>query len=174
MIKYARIMDEETGICEVGLGTDTAFYEEIGMTLQDVELSEINEQWYLKDKCPHYSDAEKLEQAKQQKISENDTVRDATLIQGVTYQNILFDSDTDQKINLLATVSVMPDGATVEWFGMNNDSLVCTKEDLMNIGNLIIALHSFCWNKNAMIKEEINNAQTIEEVENIKIDYIGD
>lgn len=171
MIKYARVMNNETGICEVGLGTDTAFYEQIGMTLQDVEESETNGQWYLKDKCPHYTDAEKLEQVKQQKISENDIARDIALNHGVTYQGILFDSDTDQKINLLATVSTMQDSDTIEWFGMNNDCLICTKQDLLNIGGLITQLHSFCWNKNAVIKNAINDAETVEEVENIKIDY---
>lgn len=174
MIKYARVMNEETGICEVGLGTDTEFYEEIGMTLQDVEESEINQLWYLTDKCPHYTDAEKLEQAKQQKVSENDTTRDLALNQGVTYQGILFDSDTDQKVNLLATVSMMGDTDTIEWFGMDNQPLECTKQDLLNIGGLITQLHSFCWNKNAEIKNAINDAETVEEVENIKIDYIGD
>lgn len=174
MIKYARVMNNETGICEVGLGTDTAFYEEIGMTLQDVEESEINGQWYLKDKCPHYTDAEKLEQAKQEKIAENDTARDEALNSGVTYQGILFDSDTDQKVNLLATVSMMSDTDTITWFGMDNQPLECTKEDLLNIGGLITQLHSFCWNKNAEIKTAINEASAIEEVENIKIDYIGD
>ena len=32
-------------------------------------------------------------------------------------------------------------------------------------------LHSFCWNKNAEIKDEINNAQSIEDIENIEINY---
>lgn len=171
MIKYARVMNEETGICEVGLGIDIAYYEEIGMTLQDVEESEINGRWYLKEKCPHYTDAEKLEQAKQEKIAENDTVRDAALNQGVAYQNILFDSDTDQKVNLLATVSLMDDTDTIEWFGMNNDSLVCNKADLINIGGLITQLHKFCWNKNAEIKDAISKAESIEELERININY---
>lgn len=113
----------------------------------------------------------KLQEAKEIKIQENDSIRDNALISGVTYNNILFDSDTDQKINLLATVSMMNDTDTIEWFGMNNDSLICTKQDLINIGGLITELHSFVWNKNAQIKELINNAQTIEEVEVIEIDY---
>lgn len=113
----------------------------------------------------------KLQEAKEIKIQENDIIRDNALISGVTYDGILFDSDTDQKINLLATVSMMGDTDTIEWFGMNNDSLICTKQDLIAIGGLITQLHSFVWNKNAQIKELINNAQTIEEVNAIEIDY---
>ena len=114
---------------------------------------------------------ELLKQAKEAKIQENVKLRDTALNQGVTYRDILFDSDTVQKVNLLATVSMMEDTDTIEWYGMNNDSLECTKEDLLNIGGLITQLHTFCWTKNAEIKELINIAETIEEVKEIEIDY---
>lgn len=121
---------------------------------------------------PDY-EAKILTQAKENKIIENDNLRDEALNKGVVYNNILFDSDTDQKVNLLATVSSISDTDTITWFGMNNDSLICTKQDLINIGGLITQLHSFCWTKNAEIKEQIKQAKTIEEVENIEIDYRG-
>lgn len=112
-----------------------------------------------------------LEIAKFNKIQENDNLRDIALNQGVVYKNILFDSDTDQKVNLLAITSSMDDEMTVPWYGMNNNVLIATKEDLENIGGLITQLHTFCWTKNAETKEEINNAETKEEVEAIEIDY---
>ena len=118
-------------------------------------------------------EARHLEEVKKLKIQENDNARDIALNQGVTYQNILFDSDTDQKANLLGAVLQMSDEATIEWYGMNNNVLVCTKQDLLNIGGLITQLHTFCWTKNAEIKNEISEAATIEEVENIEIDYGG-
>lgn len=116
-------------------------------------------------------DIEKLEQAKQLKIAENDNKRDEALNQGVEYKEVLFDSDTDQKVNLLAVVTTMGEEETIVWFGKDNQPLVCSKEDLINIGGLITSLHSFCWNKNAEIKAEINYATTIEELETIEIDY---
>lgn len=112
-----------------------------------------------------------LEQVKKAKIIVNDTARDAALNHGVMYHDVLFDSDTDQKINLMATVELMPEGATVEWYGMDNQPLTCTKEDLYNIGGLIVELHSFCWSKNAQIKNLISEAATIEDVNNIEINY---
>ena len=112
-----------------------------------------------------------LKMAKEQKISENDEKRDIKLLEGVTYNNVLFDSDTDQKINLLATVSRMSDTDTITWFGMDNQGLLCTKADLIAIGGLITELHSFCWENNAYIKEQIANAETVEEVEDIVISY---
>ena len=109
--------------------------------------------------------------AKENKIVENDTLRDTALLSGVTYQNVLFDSDTDQKVNLLATVNMMSDTDTITWYGMDNQGLLCTKADLMAIGGLITELHSFCWNMNAYIKEQISGAETIEEVDEIEISY---
>lgn len=112
-----------------------------------------------------------LEQAKKEKIKENDIARDNALNQGVEYKGVLFDSDTDQKVNLLAIVSTMGDEDTIVWFGMDNQPLECTKEDLINIGGSITALHSFCWGKNAEIKALINEAETVEEVDEVVIDY---
>lgn len=69
MYKYVKF-DENTGKCsQVGEGTNEKFYQSIGMVYTDVEQSEIDNCWYLKDKCPHYTDEEK-EQQKQQKESE--------------------------------------------------------------------------------------------------------
>lgn len=115
--------------------------------------------------------AEVLKEAKQAKVAENDTARDTALNQGVTYKNVLFDSDTDQKVNLLATVSTMSETDEIIWFGMDNQPLLCTKEDLLNIGGLIIELHTFCWTKNAQIKGAIESAETVEEVQAIEINY---
>ena len=112
-----------------------------------------------------------LEQKKREKIEENDKNRDEKLNGGVTYNNVLFDSDTDQKINLLATYNVMSDMDTVTWYGKDNNGLLCTKNDLLAIGNLITELHSYCWENNAYIKEQIENAQTEDELNKIVINY---
>ena len=52
MIKYAKIINSETGLCEVGVATNEAFYKSIGMIPLDVQQSDIDELWYLSDKCP--------------------------------------------------------------------------------------------------------------------------
>ena len=114
---------------------------------------------------------EQLQQYKQYKIYENDKNRDEKLNGGVIYNNVLFDSDTDQKINLLATYSTMTDDSTIVWYGKDNNGLLCTKNDLLSIGNLITELHSYCWENNAYIKEQIENAQTEDELNEIVINY---
>lgn len=51
MQKYAKVVNKETGECEVGLGTDAEYYQSLGMTLQDVTQS-FNGNWYLAELCP--------------------------------------------------------------------------------------------------------------------------
>lgn len=48
---YAKIINEETKQCEVGTGTNTKFYESIGMTEMDVEQA-YNGGWYVKGFAP--------------------------------------------------------------------------------------------------------------------------
>lgn len=62
MIKYALVLDEETGLVSAGLGTDAEFYKSQGFTEQDIEQSEIDKQWYLSAKCPHYTEEEKRQE----------------------------------------------------------------------------------------------------------------
>lgn len=118
-------------------------------------------------------DSEKeLVQAKQDKLAENSQKRDEKLLAGVTYQNVLFDSDTDQKINLMFAANSMSDTDTVIWFGKNNDPLECTKADILAIGALVSELTSKIWSEiNPQYIAQINSATTVEEVNAIVIDY---
>ena len=51
MRKFAKIINNETKECEVGIGTNSRFYESIGMTELDVAQSE-NGAWYLNGFVP--------------------------------------------------------------------------------------------------------------------------
>ena len=51
MLKYAKIISEKTKQCEVGLGTNSAFYQSIGMTEMDVEQA-YDGSWYLQGYAP--------------------------------------------------------------------------------------------------------------------------
>lgn len=59
MIKYAQLVNEETGLCSIGTGTNIDFYKSIGMTELDVQQSDVDNNWYLIDKCPMKTDEEK-------------------------------------------------------------------------------------------------------------------
>ena len=62
MIKHAQLINEETGLCSVGTGTNTEFYRSIGMVELDVKQSDIDNAWYLAEKCPMKSDEEKAKE----------------------------------------------------------------------------------------------------------------
>ena len=62
MKKYCKIINEETGLVQLGAGCSDEYYKEIGMKLRNVEESEIDHEWYLADKCPHKSEEEKEEE----------------------------------------------------------------------------------------------------------------
>ena len=54
MKKFAKIINEKTKACEVGLGTNIVFYSSIGMTEMEVEQA-YNGGWYLKGYAPEKS-----------------------------------------------------------------------------------------------------------------------
>lgn len=51
MLKYAKIVNNETKACDVGIGTNEKFYESIGMTEMDVEQA-YDGAWYVKGYAP--------------------------------------------------------------------------------------------------------------------------
>lgn len=119
---------------------------------------------------PEYNFIE-LNKKKKELTDKNDKIRDFILNSGVIYKDIIFDSDTDQKTNLLATYPTLSDEETITWYGRDNDGLECSKNDLLEIGKLIRQLHSYCWNRNAEIKKQIYNATTLKELESVDINY---
>ena len=62
MKKYAKIVNEETKLCEVGVGTNIQFYQSIGMTEQEVEQA-WNGAWYLAGYAP-----DKPQEVKEQEV----------------------------------------------------------------------------------------------------------
>ena len=93
MLKYAKIINKESGLVEVGLGTNEEFYQSIGMTELDVQLSDIDGQWYLTEKCPMKTDEQK-EQAEHERIAllnmtGADVERAIYKVKGIDFDDIL-------------------------------------------------------------------------------------
>lgn len=51
MIKYAKIINQDTKECQVGTGTNVKFYQSIGMVEMDVEQA-YNGKWYVTGYAP--------------------------------------------------------------------------------------------------------------------------
>ena len=112
-----------------------------------------------------------LQEEKNKKLEENDQKRDERLASGVEYKDIMWDCDTDQKANLLGVAQFMNEGDSIRWYGMDNESAVLTKADMMELGALIVSLTNAVWTQNANIKYQIEQAQNIAEVQKIYVDY---
>lgn len=65
MLKYAKIINEETKLCDVGLGTNAVAYEKMGFVVLDVEQSDIDNNWYLSEYCPHKTEEEKAREERE-------------------------------------------------------------------------------------------------------------
>ena len=70
---YAKIVNEETKVCEVGTGTNAQFYKSIGMSEMEVEQA-YNGQWYLKGYAPE----KPIEEKEAEVRAERDRRIDAT------------------------------------------------------------------------------------------------
>ena len=51
MKKYAKLINEETKECQVGIGTNSKFYQSLGMVEMEVEQA-YNGSWYVKGYAP--------------------------------------------------------------------------------------------------------------------------
>lgn len=119
---------------------------------------------------------ERLEDLRNQKYKENETIRDAFLVSGVKYKEVLWDSDLEQKLNISVQVSTMGDEDTVVWVAMDGvTALEMTKAELLELGALLTKMTAYVWQfKNPAIKAAIAEAQTEEELNEIEIDYNTD
>ena len=92
MIKYAKLINQETGLCEVGLGTNEQFYQSIGMAELDVQQSDIDGNWYLASMCPMKTDEQKEQEEKERiallSLTRGDVFRGLLMAKQVTRAEI--------------------------------------------------------------------------------------
>lgn len=176
MQKYCKILDDKTGLVQLGAGCSDEYYKSIGMKLRNVEQSEIDELWYLSAKCPHYTDSKKLEIAKTNKYAENDTKASEARYNKeftITVQNkiCLFDTSEQTQRDLLTAFAVCSTGATYDgWVTNNGVELDLTLEDVALI-SATFKEKSNVYGKWNGYKQAIDNAETIADVEGININY---
>ena len=176
MFKYCFIIDAETGLVQLGAGCNDEYYKEIGMKQRDVEQSEIDNFWYLKKKCPHYTDEEKFDIAKTAKYAENDSKaaqsrysKEFTLI--LQDKVCVFDTKETTQADLLTAFAVCSTGATYDgWVTNNGVEIDLTFEDVAAIAATFKECSSV-YGQWAVYKKAIDGAETIEEVEAIEINY---
>ena len=73
MTKYAKIINEETKEVQVGLGTNSAYYQQIGMTEMEVEQA-YNGAWYVSGYAPEEPEEEKKAKRRAELIAQLDAL----------------------------------------------------------------------------------------------------
>ena len=68
MIKYAKIINEQTKECEVGIGTNSEFYKSMGMSEMDVEQA-YNGSWYVAGYAPEEPAPTEEEQRQKREVA---------------------------------------------------------------------------------------------------------
>ena len=127
MQKYAIVIDEKNMRCEVGTGTNTAFYESIGMELMDVEQG-YDGQWYVAGYAPvkpqKLIEAEALAQAKAERAA-------AVAAITVEVDGMVFDGDEKAQERMSRAV-VLADSMdeTTEWVLHDNTVAIVTADQL--------------------------------------------
>lgn len=180
MIKYARVINEETGLCEVGLGTNTDFYQSIGMVELDVEQSDVDNNWYLTEQCPHKSEEEKLQEAKQAKYNEANEGAKQYLDGDALYEfeegkHIEATDGNIAKFTAYALAYItgqLQPTDTVVWNTKEDETVELNQEQVVAILNGLGQVQAYVWAvKFPYYISLIEQAETVEEVNAIVIDY---
>lgn len=184
MIKYAKVINEQTGLCEVGIGTNSKFYKSIGMKEQDVSQSDIDGKWYLSDKCPMKSDETKLAEAKETKTNEATdkaysfenkdaliTVN-ATNMTSYTSDTYHIEATLTNNIKLSAYAQSLDETSVIPWNTKENVNILLNKAACTTLTGLMSQLNAKLWTVDfPAFLTQIEAAQSVEDVEAIEIIY---
>lgn len=147
------------------------FYESIGMTEQDVEQA-YNGLWYLTG----YAPTQPLDELKIQKRTEINRARDNAEQGGFEYMGKVFDSDqiSCQRISTAAQALQFMDlnksGSipVITWTCADNSKIDLTASDLVGLVIALMEHSNSCHQKATELKEQIERAETKEELDNIR------
>lgn len=159
---------------------DDLTQDEINAGLEAVKevLINANETELLKEYfsmfCQVSSEDAKLKYAKEFKKYEIDKARDLVIEGGVSYKDKIFQSSEKDRNLLTNTVSLfaitkqLPGGFV--WISKDNEAVSFTLEELIELGGIMANSVNTNTIKARTLKDKVEQAQTLEEIEAIKWD----
>lgn len=143
MKKYAKVENEQTKVCSVGLGTNAKFYESIGMTEMEVEEG-YDGSWYVQGYAPvkpqELIAQEVLAQAKQERAEEVEALT-------VEVEGMVFDADETSQARMAVAATSMSDDETNVWVLHDNTVVQVTKAQLLEACRKARLAQSAIWTK---------------------------
>ena len=167
MLKYAKIINEQKQ-CEVGLGTNTDFYQSIGMQEMEVEQA-YDGSWYLLGFAPKRP----LDELKALKREEINKARNNAEQGGFLYLDKMFDSDpiSCQRIALASQTAIISKQAgqefSVTWTCQDNSQIALSADDTIGLSIALTEWSNSCHIKASELKALIDEATSEEELNNI-------
>lgn len=108
MLKYAKIVKQDTNMCDVGLGSDSAFYESIGMELMDVEQG-YDGNWYAAGHAPE----QPVSEVRTSALSRIDSATSEAILAGFEHEvegevlHFSYDSFDQSNFNQTANIATL-------------------------------------------------------------------
>ena len=169
MKKYAKIVNQDTKLCEVGLGDNTEFYQSIGMTEMEVEQS-YDLGWYVLGYAPQ----KPLELYKQEKLNELKTLKDEKLSE-FSYKDKIYQIDEGSKVNINGKISAILLAQSTEkpiesvaWIAKDNTITQFTTLEFLAFSNAVAGYIESVLFKNDELRTRANKAKSIDELKGIK------
>ena len=184
MIKYAKVINEQTGLCEVSTGVNIKVYQSMGMTQLNVQQSDIDFCWYLAEKCPMKSDEKKLAEAQEAKTQEaTDKAyafeeKDALVTVNATNLKTRasgiyhIEGNLTNNIKMSAYASTLDDTSVVPWNTKENVNILLNKTACQTLTSLMSQLNAKLWTVDfPTYLAQIEACETVDEVNAITIEY---
>ena len=169
MKKYAKIVNQDTKLCEVGLGTDLEFYQSIGFTEMEVELS-YDGDWYVLG----YTPQKPLELYKQEKLNELKTLKDEKLSE-FSYQDKIYQIDESSKTNINGKISAIllsqnteAPIKSVNWIAKDNSITQFSTAEFLAFSQAIANYIESVLFKHDELRTRVNSASSIDEIKGIE------
>ena len=172
MKKYAKIVNQDTKLCEVGLGDNTEFYQSIGMTEMEVEQS-YDLGWYVLGYAPQ----KPLELYKQEKLNELKTLKDEKLSE-FSYNDKIYQIDDNSKTNMNGKISAIllsqnteAPIKSVNWIAKDNTITQFSTAEFLAFSQAIASYIESVLFKNDGLRTAINKAKSLEALNAISLDF---
>lgn len=152
----------------------TKFYKDnydLNAYSQAAEWCNETQQGTIEDKGEYYEVVEivvTLEEAKQNKINELKSIRDAKEVEDIEVDGKLFDYDEKARERINAAIIALDvTQGTIMWTLADNTDTEVSANDLRFVIAMVAQRSNVLHIKYRMLKEQVQNAQTKEEVEAI-------
>lgn len=114
-----------------------------------------------------------LQDEKNKKLQELNKVYETALQEDIEYKGHIFDAYFKSQDVLTKVITTAPDGFTTVWIDKENNAVELTLAELKEMAGLILQRGQELFKKKFAIKEQIKNCNSIDCLEQIKIELGG-